>query len=127
MAKFISKSVTTNPPGAKKHAETLSSRLPFPESRMIKTSTTMALAAIIATAASSMAFAQQPMAQRQAQAAPAMERCYGVARAGHNDCAAGAHSCAGQATRDNDPASFVEVPAGVCAKLAHGSPTAPSH
>jgi uncharacterized membrane protein len=92
---------------------------------MIKTSTTMALAAVFAAAATSMAFAQQPTGQREAQAAPAMERCYGVARAGHNDCAAGSHSCAGHATRDNDPASFVAVPAGVCAKLAHGSTTPP--
>ena len=52
------------------------------------------------------------------------EVCYGVSMKGHNDCAAGAHSCAGHATRDNDPASFVELPAGACAKIAHGSLTA---
>lgn len=98
---------------------------------LAKPARTLALAAVLAAAASSIAFAQgmpgQGM-QGHAQAMPAgMERCYGVARAGHNDCAAGAHSCAGQATRDNDPASFVEVPTGVCAKLAHGSTTAPAH
>lgn len=89
----------------------------------------LALAAILAAAATSIAVAQQPMqGHSQAQAMPAnMERCYGVARAGHNDCAAGAHSCAGQSTRDNDPASFVVVPTGLCGKLAHGSTTAPSH
>ena len=27
-----------------------------------------------------------------------MEKCYGVSKAGQNDCAAGAHSCAGSAT-----------------------------
>ncbi len=57
---------------------------------------------------------------------PAMEKCYGVAKAGKNDCAAGAHSCAGQATKDFDKASFVAVPAGVCAKLAGGSLVAPA-
>ncbi len=63
----------------------------------------------------------------QAGAAPAgpmpagYEKCYGVAAAGKNDCAAGAHSCAGQATRNNDKASFVELPAGACSKLAGGS------
>jgi uncharacterized membrane protein len=54
---------------------------------------------------------------------PAAEKCYGVAKAGKNDCANGVHSCAGQATKDMDKSSFVEVPAGVCAKLAGGSPT----
>lgn len=84
----------------------------------------LALAAVLAAAATSVAFAQTSQSSN-AQAAPAnMERCYGVARAGHNDCAAGAHSCAGHATRDNDPASFVVTPAGLCAKLAHGSTTA---
>ena len=52
---------------------------------------------------------------------PAMEKCYGVNKAGKNDCAAGDHSCAGQSTTAMDKASFVEVPAGVCAKLAGGS------
>ena len=54
---------------------------------------------------------------------PAMEKCFGVAKAGKNDCAAGTHSCAGQATKDMDKASFVSLPAGVCAKLAGGSLT----
>lgn len=50
-----------------------------------------------------------------------MEKCYGVAAAGKNDCAAGAHSCAGQATKNFDKASFVELPMGACSKLAGGS------
>jgi uncharacterized membrane protein len=45
----------------------------------------LALAATAATAA--------PVMQ-----ASGMQKCYGVAGAGKNDCAAGAHSCAGQAT-----------------------------
>ena len=52
-----------------------------------------------------------------------MVKCYGVAKAGKNDCAAGAHSCAGQATQDSDKASFVYVPQGVCEKLAGASLT----
>lgn len=63
----------------------------------------------------------------QASAAPAgpmpagFEKCYGVAAAGKNDCAAGAHSCAGQATKNFDKTSFVEIPKGVCSKLAGGN------
>jgi uncharacterized membrane protein len=56
-------------------------------------------------------------------AAQSSEKCYGVAKAGKNDCAAGAHSCAGQSTKNFDKASFVEVPKGVCEKLAGGSLT----
>jgi len=49
------------------------------------------------------------------------EMCFGVAKAGGNDCKAGAHDCAGHSTMDRDPASFIVVPAGTCEKLAGGS------
>ena len=49
------------------------------------------------------------------------EKCYGIAKAAKNDCAAGAHSCAGQATRDMDKSSFVYLPKGACAKIVGGS------
>ena len=70
-------------------------------------------------AASTVAFADESKAMDK----PAMEHCFGVAKAGKNDCAAGMHSCAGQSTTDMDKASFVSLPAGVCAKLAGGSLT----
>jgi uncharacterized membrane protein len=50
-----------------------------------------------------------------------LEKCYGVNAAAKNDCAAGAHSCAGQATMARDSKSFVLLPAGDCAKIAGGS------
>ena len=49
------------------------------------------------------------------------EKCFGVAKAGKNDCAAGAHSCAGQSVKDGDKSSFIALPAGVCARLAGGA------
>ena len=49
-----------------------------------------------------------------------LEKCYGVAARGKNDCAEGAHSCVGQSTRDRDPASFLLVPKGDCQKLGGG-------
>jgi len=51
------------------------------------------------------------------------EQCFGVAKAGKNDCKAGAHDCAGMSTADADPASFVVVPAGTCEKIVGGSLT----
>jgi uncharacterized membrane protein len=50
-----------------------------------------------------------------------LEKCYGINAAAKNDCAEGAHSCAGQATQARDPKSFVLVPAGDCAKIQGGS------
>jgi uncharacterized membrane protein len=50
-----------------------------------------------------------------------LEKCYGVNAAAKNDCAAGAHSCAGQATMARDPKSFVLIPAGDCAKIQGGT------
>ncbi len=50
-----------------------------------------------------------------------LQKCYGINAIGRNDCAAGAHSCAGQATIARDPASFVLLPAGDCSKIAGGS------
>ncbi|OIR11855.1 hypothetical protein GALL_67120 [mine drainage metagenome] len=51
-----------------------------------------------------------------------MEQCFGIAKAGKNDCSSNksAHSCAGQATKNNDPMDFVAVPKGTCDKIAGG-------
>lgn len=50
------------------------------------------------------------------------EKCYGVAKAAKNDCAAkdGSNSCAGQAKKDGDAASWIYVPKGLCDKLVGG-------
>jgi uncharacterized membrane protein len=48
-------------------------------------------------------------------------RCYGVNAVGKNDCAAGAHSCAGQSGKARDPEAFILVPRGSCLKIAGGS------
>ena len=53
-----------------------------------------------------------------------LEKCYGINAAAKNDCAEGAHSCAGQATQARDPKSFVMLPAGDCSKIAGGKTTA---
>lgn len=53
-----------------------------------------------------------------------LEKCYGINAAAKNDCAEGAHSCAGQSTQARDPKSFVLLPAGDCGKIAGGKTTA---
>ncbi|HQT43119.1 MAG TPA: DUF2282 domain-containing protein [Halothiobacillus sp.] len=68
---------------------------------------------------------QQMMQTKQANMAQVkaghLGACYGVNAVGRNDCATGTHSCAGQATKANDPASFVLLSPGDCGKLAGGS------
>ncbi|MGI9273815.1 MAG: BufA1 family periplasmic bufferin-type metallophore [Endozoicomonas sp.] len=53
-----------------------------------------------------------------AQAA-SKEKCYGIAKAGQNDCAniAGTHSCAGQSKSDNDLGEWQAVAKGTCKDL----------
>ncbi|MDM0116205.1 DUF2282 domain-containing protein [Variovorax sp. J22R133] len=75
--------------------------------------TALALSALAAGAA--MAQDTKPMADK---AAPAMEKCYGVALAGKNDCAAGpGTTCAGTSKVDYQPNSWKNVPAGTCTTM----------
>ncbi len=62
-------------------------------------------------------------AVKAAETAAAVEKCYGVAKAGKNDCASsdGVHSCKGQGAKDANTHDWLSVPAGLCAKLAGGS------
>ena len=53
--------------------------------------------------------------------AASKEKCYGVAKAGKNDCATKTSSCAGTAKEDNQSDAFVVVPKGLCGKLSGGS------
>lgn len=48
----------------------------------------------------------------------AKEKCFGIAKAGQNDCASvsGVHSCAGQSKADNDKNEWKYVAKGTCQK-----------
>lgn len=49
------------------------------------------------------------------------EKCYGVVKAGSNDCQTATSSCAGTSKRDNQRDAWVYLPAGTCGKIAGGS------
>jgi len=51
------------------------------------------------------------------------EKCFGVAKAGKNDCAGAKHACAGQGTKAADANEWVKVPKGTCDRLVGGSLT----
>ncbi|CAH0534725.1 hypothetical protein VST7929_02675 [Vibrio stylophorae] len=56
-----------------------------------------------------------------AAAAEGKEKCYGVVKAGKNDCATKTSSCAGTSTVDSQGDAFVVVPKGLCERLSGGS------
>lgn len=71
----------------------------------------VALAALLAGAA-------QAQSKPEAAKPAATEKCYGVAKAGKNDCAAGpGTTCAGTAKRDYQGNAWMHVPAGTCASI----------
>jgi uncharacterized membrane protein len=53
------------------------------------------------------------------------EKCYGIAKAGKNDCAStGNNSCGGTSKLDRDPKAWIYVPEGYCERIVGGSKTA---
>lgn len=48
------------------------------------------------------------------------EKCFGVVKAGRNDCQTANSSCAGTSRRDNQADAWIYVPAGTCAKIVGG-------
>ena len=85
-------------------------------------------ASLIAASAMAAAIAVPVVAQAGPAAVPTgftPEKCYGIAKAGLNDCQTASHSCAGTSTKDKDPASWIYVPAGSCQKIV-GASRAPS-
>lgn len=49
------------------------------------------------------------------------EKCFGVAKAGGNDCQTVNNACAGQSNVDDQADAWLFVPKGVCEKLTGGS------
>jgi uncharacterized membrane protein len=78
-------------------------------------------------AASAIAAVASLAAAGIAQSGPAptpefsFEKCYGVSKAGMNDCQTNTHSCAGTASADNQGDAWVYLPSGSCSKLTGGS------
>jgi len=51
------------------------------------------------------------------------EKCYGVSKAGKNDCGTATLQCAGSSTKDGDKESWILLPKGTCDKIVGGSTT----
>ena len=78
----------------------------------------LAAAALGSTLAAGLAQAASAQNSNTQQARPATEKCYGVAMAGKNDCAAGpGTTCAGTSTRDYQGNAWKHVPTGTCTTI----------
>jgi uncharacterized membrane protein len=84
----------------------------------MKRSTLVIAAALAGTVAAPLAFAQSgPAAKPDFK----FEKCYGVVKAGSNDCQTATSSCAGTSKRDAQGDAWVYLPAGSCGKIVGGS------
>jgi len=74
---------------------------------------------LIASSALASVMAMGLIAAAHAAEDSGKEKCYGIAKAGSNDCAnlSGSHSCAGQSKNPMGPDEWNYVTKGSCAKL----------
>lgn len=49
------------------------------------------------------------------------EKCFGVVKAGKNDCQTASSACSGQTKRDAQKDAWIYVPKGSCEKIVGGS------
>jgi len=78
--------------------------------------------------AAALASAVAPIVLSAQKPAPApsfkAEKCYGIAKAGKNDCAStGNNSCGGTSKINSDPKAWIYVPEGYCERIVGGSKT----
>lgn len=57
----------------------------------------------------------------QAPAIQGMEKCFGIAKAGANDCGTVTHTCSGEAKIDRDKNEWIFVPTGLCNRIVGGT------
>ncbi len=61
----------------------------------------------------------------QAAAANQPEKCYGVVKAGKNDCQTAHNACAGHSVEDRQADAWIYLPKGTCDKIVGGSTSKP--
>jgi uncharacterized membrane protein len=86
---------------------------------MNKSTNNVVAAAVLALSAGSLLMPAESMAAKGDY-----EKCYGVAKAGKNDCQTATSSCAGTSKTDRQADAFITVPKGTCSKIAGGNTSA---
>ncbi len=81
----------------------------------------LAISAVLSSAVLGLS-AAGAMAHLEPKKGEETEKCYGVAKAGKNDCASkvNKHGCAGMGKVDSDVNEWIKLPKGVCEKLEGG-------
>jgi uncharacterized membrane protein len=87
----------------------------FYRSDVMKTKTVLITTAVT----SLLAFGALSLSAQAAEDANS-EKCYGVAKAGKNDCAGAGHACAGQSTAASGK-EWIKLPKGTCERIVGGS------
>jgi uncharacterized membrane protein len=79
--------------------------------------------ALIGTAVGGLVALAQLALYAQPAATPKFpaEKCFGIAKAGKNDCAANGHACQGQGKADSNAREWIYVPTGTCERIVGGS------
>ena len=80
------------------------------------TSTRIALASALAAALTAAVAAPAAV-----NAQGSTEKCYGISKAGKNDCQTATSSCAGTSKKDAQTDAWLSVPKGACEKIVGGS------
>lgn len=79
-----------------------------------------AAAAMIATAAQS-AETPRKIIMPKMKSDENKEKCYGISKAGKNDCAWSGGSCHRSLTKDGDPTGWILMPKGLCERIVGGT------
>lgn len=82
--------------------------------KMVKAAMAAVIAVGMGTTSTSFAAAEKAAPNKE------MEKCYGIAKAGMNDCGTPTHACASHSTKDADPNDWMYVPKGACDKIVGG-------
>lgn len=75
------------------------------------------IVALLTTSATTAVMAHNPTPP------PGMEKCYGIVKAGKNQCGTKTHACGGLSKKDNDSTEWIFVRKGSCVKK--GGSTSP--
>jgi uncharacterized membrane protein len=79
---------------------------------------------ILASAVAAAILAPAALSAQKPSPAPTFkaEKCYGIAKAGKNDCAStGNNSCGGTSKVNSDPKAWIYVPMGYCERIVGGT------
>jgi len=78
---------------------------------------------ILLSTAAGLAVLGASTASMAASDKPAVEKCYGIAKAGKNDCQTSSNACAGASKQDGLKDGWINLPKGSCEKIVGGSLT----